>query len=224
MIYKRSSGQQMAGSSRTHPAAAVDAAAAPPQPADQPRVRRLRFRGRDRRGAAALAEVVLHPRPRAEPGQDPRFRTVLLVVARQSGKTRPRGSSTLYRMYVSAPAWSSASPLTSAWPGRTGPAPSKSSTAARGCSADLAGVRYANGDETINLGLADLEYDDVDGDESATLARGPGTRSAPPTAGPDAGWPVDLHPRGRTREMEVVGCRAARCSPPRRPGRTRRSC
>lgn len=102
----------------------------------------------------------------------PRFTTILLEVSRQSGKTTAARIITLYRMYVAASRLilgvaADVSLARENWRGAV--------ETIRGCPwlrADLAGVRYANGDETISVELPDLEYDDVPGDESVTLAGG----------------------------------------------------
>jgi hypothetical protein len=97
---------------------------------------------------------------------------VLVLVARQSGKTSLLRTAILHRMHVmgvrlvlgvaadvslARENWSAcvATVNSSPW-----------------LKADLHSIRYANGDETLRIGLPDLEYDDADGDESMTLSGG----------------------------------------------------
>jgi len=106
------------------------------------------------------------------PDKTPRFSTVLLEVSRQSGKTTAARVLALYRMYVTASRLvlgvaADVSLARENWRGAV--------DVIHGCPwlrEGLAGVRYANGDETLSVDLPGLEYDDVEGDESVTLAGG----------------------------------------------------
>ena len=133
------------------------------------------------------------------PDKTPRFSTVLLEVSCQSGKTTAVRLVVLYRMYVMAARLvlgvaADVSLARENWRGAV--------DVINGCPwlrADLAGVRYANGDETVSL--APVEYNDVDGDESATLATGRRYKICAPNRRAGRGLSVDLLVWDELREV-----------------------
>jgi len=158
--------------------------------------------------AAAIGETV-YPWQRwffihaleLNPDKTPRFSTVLLEVSRQSGKTTAARILTLYRMYVMAARLclgvaADVSLARENWRGAV--------DVINGCPwlrADLAAVRYANGDETVTLDP--IEYDDVDGDTSATLATGSRYKICAPNRRAGRGLSVDFLAWDEIRELRT---------------------
>jgi hypothetical protein len=102
----------------------------------------------------------------------PRFKTVLILVARQSGKTSLVRTAILHRLYVVGARLvlgvaADVSLARENWQGCVA-----SIHASPWLATGLQAVRYANGDETIKVATSDLTYADTPGDESLTLAGG----------------------------------------------------
>jgi hypothetical protein len=135
------------------------------------------------------------------PDRTLRFSTILLEVSRQSGKTTAARIMTLHRMYVMAARLvlgvaADVSLARENWRGAV-----DTINASPWLRADLAGVRYANGDETLTL--APLEYDDTDGDESATLATGSRYKICAPNRRAGRGLSCDFIHWDEVRELRT---------------------